>query len=139
MSAPSVTLVRHIKAPPRKLYEAWTDPKLLAQWWTPRSVAIKSVVAENRSGGAWRIAIRGADGRDTEVGGTYEELDPPRKLVFTWGWDGEPPTRVTVALKAVEGGTELTLTHEGAASAAIAAGRREGWTKSLWRLEREFG
>jgi uncharacterized protein YndB with AHSA1/START domain len=138
---PSVTLVRRIKAPAQKIYEAWTDPVKLARWWAPPGiVAVLGVEADPRVGGAYRIRMRGADGVEYEAHGVYRELQPPEKLVFSWALNPGSGRRsaVTVALRADGAATELTLTHEGDADPATWAERHRGWSATLDRLEREF-
>ena len=70
--------------------------------------------------------------------GTYEELVPDEKLVFSWQWEGSDlVTRVTVALRALaEGHTELTLTHDGFPDAESRDKHQQGWGGCLGRLER---
>ena len=72
--------------------------------------------------------------------GVYREIEPPRRLVFTWRWeDGEGPkegeTLVTVELHERDGGTELVLTHERFADTDARDGHEQGWTSALNRLE----
>ena len=139
MSAPAVTLVRRIRAAPAKLYAAWTDPALIAHWWAPSSVKVVDVEATHAVGGIWRVTLLGADGADYRVEGTYLALEPPTRLAFTWSLvpGTEPPSNVTVELRAVGDETELTLTHE--ADERTGPSRADGWTRSLYRLAREFG
>ena len=135
---PSVTLVRRIKAPALKIYQAWTDPAKLALWWAP---TVLSVDTDPRVDGAYRIRMLGADGVEYLVSGVYHQLQPPEKLVFSWALTPGSGRRssVTVDLKSDGAETELTLTHEGDADPATWNNRRDGWGRTLDRLEREFG
>ena len=71
------------------------------------------------------------------VRGTYQEVDPPRRLSFTWAFDHEadaPPALVTVDLQHAVQGTLVTVTHDGFTDEADRAGVEQGWTLSLDRL-----
>jgi len=136
----SVTLVRRIKAPAARIYEAWTDPAKLACWWGANVVDVRAVETDHRIGGAYRIRMLGADGVAYEAVGVYQELWPPERLVFSWALipgSGRRST-VTVVLRADGAETELTLTHEGDADPTTWANRRQGWGGALDRLERLF-
>jgi uncharacterized protein (TIGR03086 family) len=71
--------------------------------------------------------------------GTFREIEPGRRVVFGWGWEGSPDlgpdaSTVTITLEPADGGTRLTLVHEGL-SAEQEVGHAEGWTHFLGRLE----
>jgi uncharacterized protein YndB with AHSA1/START domain len=135
--APSLTLVRRIKAPPAAVYAAWTRPELLARWFGPHHTRVESAEAEARVGGRFRtVLVEHGTGERHEVSGTYAEVEPERRLVFSWAWASTPEreSRVTVTLRPVPEGTELTLVHDRFADAEAAARHRRGWTESLERL-----
>jgi uncharacterized protein YndB with AHSA1/START domain len=98
-----------IAAPPETVWKFWTEPQRLAEWWATDA----EVVAE--PGGLFRVVM----GQGPVMRGTFVELDPPRRLVFTFGWEGDPPagplppgsTRVEVTLTPEAGGTLLVLRH----------------------------
>jgi uncharacterized protein YndB with AHSA1/START domain len=72
------------------------------------------------------------------VGGTYYEVQPPEKLVFSWTWEAPEPdlseTLVTVELYEVQGGTEVVITHEQPSDPAAEEQHSIGWNCSLERL-----
>jgi uncharacterized protein YndB with AHSA1/START domain len=130
-----ISLTRRIKASTAKLYDAWTDPAKLAQWWAPRGVEVVSCEADVRVGGAYRILMRDVEGRLYDLAGEYRDLKPGAKLVFTWGFSPEDrDSVVTVTFRADGNETELTLTHEGEADDATRANREQGWSSLLGRL-----
>jgi uncharacterized protein YndB with AHSA1/START domain len=137
----SVTLVRRIKAPAIRIYEAWTDPAKLARWWSPGILDARAVETDLRVGGAYRIRMLGDDGADYLVSGVYHLLQPPEKLVFSWALTPGSGRRstITILLKAEGEETELTFLHEGDADPTTWSNRRRGWSGILDRLEREFG
>jgi uncharacterized protein YndB with AHSA1/START domain len=74
------------------------------------------------------------------VSGVYREIDPDRKLVFTWAWISTPEREslVTVSLAPTDEGAELTLLHEQFFDEAARDGHRSGWGESLDKLARLF-
>jgi uncharacterized protein YndB with AHSA1/START domain len=137
---PSLTLKRRYAAPPAKIFSAWTDPQKLGRWFCP--VACAPVLAESdaRVGGRYRIVVRDPGGEEHDVSGTFREVVPDRKLVFTWAWRTTPEREslVTIELKPDGDGTLLTLTHEQFFDEAARDRHRQGWTGCLDKLERYF-
>lgn len=135
---PSLVLKRRLKAPPAKVYEAWTDPQKMMRWWGPAQAEMLKAEADARVGGRFRAVFRTPDGEEHDVSGVYREVVPDEKLVFTWRWRTLPEREslVTVALKADGGGTLLTLTHEQFFDEAARDRHREGWSGCLDELER---
>jgi uncharacterized protein YndB with AHSA1/START domain len=135
----SLRLVRTIKAPPDKVFAAWTEPQALKRWMAP-SGDMTVTVAETdlRIGGRYRIVMREPDGTEHRVGGTYHEIDPGRRLAFSWAWEDSPDrqTLVTVELHESDVGTEVVLTHSGFADAQSRDRHDQGWTGCIGRLER---
>ena len=106
-----------------------TQPERLRRWQTV------SANVDLRVGGDYRWTVTPGH----LVSGTFREVDPGKRVVFSWGWDGsaEPaadPSTVTITLEPSNGGTSLTLTHEGL-NEQEAAGHAEGWNHFLERLE----
>lgn len=136
----TLRITRTIAAPREKVFRAWTDPEALARWFAP-SDAYRTNVPELdlRPGGRYRVEMLLAD-KIHRVGGTYREIRPPEKLVFTWKWENEPAhageTLVTVELFDRGGSTELVLTHERFADEASRNEHDKGWAGCLERLER---
>lgn len=137
---PSLTLVRRMKAPPARVWEAWTKPEVIALWFGPHHTRAVESEADARPDGRFRIVLQEENGARHEVSGTYAEVEPPRRLVFSWCWTATPErvSRVTVALRPVEEGTEVTLTHDRFADTATATRHVRGWTESLDRLVAHF-
>jgi uncharacterized protein YndB with AHSA1/START domain len=119
----------HIAAQPETVFPYFVDPARYREWMG-RSVALDAV-----PGGIYRVGMR--DG--VEAVGEFVEVDPPRRLVFTWGWTGRfavPPgsTRVEVTLTAENGGTRVVLRHDGLAAPEDRSQHRAGWETYLGRL-----
>ncbi|HEV2111730.1 MAG TPA: SRPBCC domain-containing protein [Gammaproteobacteria bacterium] len=130
----SVTLVvrQTVQAPPREVYAAWTEPAHLKEWWGPEGVACIGAEMDLRVGGAYRIGNRFPDGKVIWLAGSFEAIEPPRLLMYTWGVEPAPATeRVTVRFEARGNGTEVIVTHERIASPALRDMHRQGWEGCL--------
>ena len=139
----SLELKRVIKAPRDRVYAAWTDPAQLKEWFGPESVRTRSLVADPRVGGKYRWDLINPEGEEMTVYGEYREMEPGRKIVFTWQWDDDEvwenhTSVVTVELSDHDDGTELRLTHEQLPSEASRDRHNEGWNSVLDRLEKVF-
>jgi uncharacterized protein YndB with AHSA1/START domain len=134
---PSLTIKRRIDAPPDKIFRAWTEPEKITRWFGPEQVEVLHAETDARVGGLYRIVARSPDG-EHEVSGTYREVVPNEKLVFTWAWRATPEREslVTVLLGADGGGTLLTLVHEQFFDEAERARHEHGWYGSMDKLER---
>lgn len=137
---PSLTMVRRLRAEPGRVFAAWTSADTLATWFGPHHTRVEEAEVDARPGGRFRVVLREDNGARHEVGGTYVEVLPGEGLVFTWAWQSTPEreSRVTVRLRPIAEGTELTLTHDRFADEATATRHRRGWTESLERLEARF-
>jgi len=135
---PSLTLKRRFKAPPAKVFAAWTDPEKMKRWMGPEGVVGLSAEIDARIGGRYRLLMKSPDGEEHDVSGVYREVVPNEKLVFTWAWKSTPERQslVTVLLKPDGDGTLLTLTHEQFFDETARDHHRQGWTGSLDKLER---
>jgi uncharacterized protein YndB with AHSA1/START domain len=136
---PSLTLRRHYPVAPEKVWRAWTDPQAIKRWWGPGGhdpVSIAEV--DVRVGGRFRMVFGGAQGTAHECAGSYREVVPNRKLVFTWCWPNSTPDRVsqvTILFKPASGGTDLEFRHEQFFDAAARDGHQRGWSETFIKLE----
>lgn len=135
---PELRLIRRYPVAPEKVWRAWTDPQALSAWFGPGETdSVTLAELDVREGGRYRIRFRTQDGEAHEVSGSYEVVEPVRRLVFSWAWRSTPErvSRVTVALRAVPEGTELDFLHERFFDQAARDGHRRGWTATLEKLE----
>ena len=123
-------------AAPDKVWAHLTEPALMAQWFCPNPALDVSCALDVRPGGDWRCEMG-----PYAVSGTYVEVAPPTRLVFTWRWehDDDPATTVTVSLTPVDGGTRLLLEHAETAPGIGQDGHEGGWTITLGRLGELLG
>ena len=80
-----IIATRVFDAPRDLVFEAWIDPKHLAQWWGPTGFATTTRSIDFRSGGVWRFVMHGRDGRDYENRISYVEIVKPERLVYRHG------------------------------------------------------
>ena len=134
--APQLTLVRHYRAAPERVWAAWTDPELIVQWFGPDAGPVLEAELNVREGGRFKVAFRTEDGEKHTCLGTYLEVEPHERLSFTWEWITMPErqSQVTLGFRRIEGGTEFTLHHSRFADIAARDGHREGWTGALDKL-----
>jgi uncharacterized protein YndB with AHSA1/START domain len=141
LAKPSLTLKRRLKAPPAKVFAAWTDPAQIAQWFGPDGAEILTAEIDARQGGRFHVTFTTPDGEDHDVSGTYLEFVRNKKLVFTWRWITLPERQSQVSVTLEPDGkdaTLLTLLHEQLFDEAAKTGHTRGWTQSLNKLEALF-
>ena len=140
----TVTLTRVIDAPRELVWQAWTDPKMLAQWFGPRGFTSSVTQLDVRVGGALRIVMHGPDGNDYPMKGVFREIVAPERLVFTnIAIDSEGKHllegETTVTLTETRGRTTLTLRTYAVGlvpkATQMLAGMEAGWTQSIDKLE----
>src|SRR6478672_4077543 len=115
---------------PDEAFALVTQPDRLRRWQTV------SAYVDLRAGGEYRWTVTPAN----VAGGTFREIEPGRRVVFGWGWEGNDDLKpdastVTVTLEPAGSGTLVTLVHEGL-DAEQEAGHAEGWDHYFERLEK---
>ncbi len=126
----AVELEVWIAAPPEAVFPFLTDPARLLRW-----IGVAATI-EPAPGGLFRVDMNGRD----VARGAYVEVVPPRRVSFTWGWEGGghgiPPgtTTVTIELEPERGGTRLRLRHEGLRGDNRAR-HAHGWRHYVARLK----
>ncbi|HSJ46119.1 MAG TPA: SRPBCC domain-containing protein [Euzebyales bacterium] len=125
-----IVIERNIAAPPDVLFAMFTEPDLLVRWLGDNAEL------DPVPGGVFRFTLADKDA----CLGRYVELDPPHRLVFTWGWERAEAipvpagsTEVTVELTPIATGTRLRLTHRGL-DGDDATLHEHGWDRFLTRL-----
>ena len=78
-----IVVRRRMPAPREVVYEAWTDPEGLREWMCPGDVVSAEAKLDLRVGGSFRITMRSKEQVHEHVG-TYQIVEPPAKLSFTW-------------------------------------------------------
>lgn len=146
MPKPDVVITRIFKVPIEQLFQAWVDPELMMQWYSPADMTTPHAEADPQVGGKYAVTMRFVEREpqeDVTVRGVYKQIQAPNRLQFTWQWDGqEGETLVDVALRPIdEQTTELTLTHSGFDQVELPPGftrddHHNGWSTAFTKLDR---
>jgi uncharacterized protein YndB with AHSA1/START domain len=106
-----IHISRIYDAPAKAVWDAWTDPKQVAQWWGPRGFTITTHSKDLKPGGHWDYTMHGPDGTDYENKTKYYEVEKYSRLVYDHGaGDDRPPLfRVTVTFAEVRGKTHMEM------------------------------
>jgi uncharacterized protein YndB with AHSA1/START domain len=137
-----LVVTRTFNGPARIVFEAWTRPELLKRWWAPESfgVSLMSCEADVRSGGTYRFVFsHPASEQPMEFFGTYIEVTPPSRLVWTNDEGGEGGAVTTVTFEE-RGAETLVVMHDlysskEALDAAIASGSTGGFSETFEQLD----
>jgi len=112
-----LVVTRVFNAPARIVFEAWTTPELFKRWWVPKSLGMTllSYDASFKAGGTYRLVFKAGDG-EMAFFGTYLEVTPYSRLVWTNDEDGpDASVTTTVTFEEIAGGTRVVV-HERAKS-----------------------
>jgi uncharacterized protein YndB with AHSA1/START domain len=136
----TVRLHRVLTAPPERVYRAFIDPDAMARWLPPNGFTGKVHSMDARVGGRFHMSFTHfASGKSHGFGGEFLELVPGKRLRYTDRFDDPnlPGTiTVTVSLKAVSCGTELSIEQEGVPDVIPSEMCYLGWQESLRSLAR---
>jgi uncharacterized protein YndB with AHSA1/START domain len=137
-SPSSLVISRTYPSSVERVFKAWTDANQLGQWFAPTDDYTTQASVDLRVDHEYRIAITHKGGNVHTILGTYRLIDPPRKLVYTWRWEGGPAadTLVTVDFTPDDDATKVTITHEQFLDAEARDKHNEGWNGCLNRLQR---
>jgi uncharacterized protein YndB with AHSA1/START domain len=125
------------------LFEAWTMPEHLRQWWGCEGSTVPHCEIDLRVGGSWSLVMRMADGSNHPFRGTFREIARPNRLVFTEQYEmpqfGNPEWLTTITFDETIEGTRVThvIQHKSRAvrDAHLQAGMKEGMIQTLTRLD----
>lgn len=135
-----IILERTFDAPRELVFDAFTDPAHIGQWWGPNGFRTTTERMDLRPGGVWQHVMHGPDGTDYPNYIVYEEVERPARLSWQHGTrEGEPFIfHATVTFEERDGGTVVTLRQEHPSKEArahvIEFGAIEGGRNTLDRL-----
>jgi uncharacterized protein YndB with AHSA1/START domain len=144
-AAVEVRLERTFDAPAEAVFDAWTNPEVLRRWWvaSPNGTTPLAEV-DLKVGGRYRMAMINEEGGETvTVGGEYVEVDRPRRLAYTWTWEGSRESGsenslVTLEFEEHDGRTTVTLVHTGITSQESRDSHAQGWAGCFDNLGRRI-
>ena len=134
----TLRIERTFRAPAARVFDAFTNPDVMRRWWQAEH-HWETIAAEVdlRVGGAVRVVMRDPTA-DAQYGGggRYTEIDPPRRLVFTWLWDGDT-TRMLIEIdfEDREGVTVVRFTHSGLWDEDAVRDHDDGWSNAFDNLD----
>ena len=130
-----VTLVvrRMIRASAERLFEAWTQPSQLKQWWGPESVTCIAAQVDLRVGGRYRIANQFPDGSVVWIIGEFQVIEPPHRLTYTWQIEESSGSSELVAVRFEprDSATEVIVTHTRIPDRTTRDRHEQGWLGCL--------
>jgi uncharacterized protein YndB with AHSA1/START domain len=134
-----VVISRLINAPRELVFQVWTESGHLTNWFGPAEFTVPSCEIDFRVGGSYRLCMRAPDGREHWATGSYVEIVPPERIVFTWNriaGDVEDVAESVVTVTFEQRGhqTLLTLQHAGLRSAKDRVDHQGGWGECLDKL-----
>ncbi len=141
---------RTVQASPERVFDAFTDPAQLTQWWWPNGFSCPAAEVDLRVGGTYRLAMEWPDFIPTanrfshHMGGEYYEIDRPRRLLMSGRAVNDEQaelfaTLIEITFESRDGGTALTIRQsyfEPMPPPEAMAGAEQGWTEQLDKLER---
>jgi len=137
----SLVVRRTIKAPPERVFAAWTRPEYIMVWWGPATVTCPHAEVDLRIGGRYRIANRFPDGKEVWIEGEFEHIEAPRHIVYSWRLEGGQSLSERVSVRFERrpaDSTEVIVTHERIPDQAIRDLHEQGWNGCLDGLEAYF-
>ena len=131
-------ITRTFNAPRDRVFEAWTNVTDLKRWWGMDDDFTTPIAeVDLQVGGRYRLAMKPPDSDDLLiVGGTFREVTPPERLVYTWTWEGsgEDESVVTVEFHDRNGSTEVVINHGPFPAAERRDQHADGWEGCLNQL-----
>jgi uncharacterized protein YndB with AHSA1/START domain len=136
-----LVVTRTFNAPARIVFEAWTKPELFKRWWVPKSMGMSLLACEMdvRVGGTYRFVFGVGDSKAMEVFGTYIEVTPHSRLVWT-NEEGDEGGAVTTLMLEEKDGQTLLVKHDlypskAALDGELASGAADGMPEQLEQLD----
>ncbi|MFN0042127.1 MAG: SRPBCC family protein [Alphaproteobacteria bacterium] len=136
-----LNLTRHFSHPPEDVFRALSEAEEWVKWMGPAGFTVNECVMGRRIGDAWSATMRSPEGTLHTVKGVRREYVPPRRLAFTWQWqgrDGAPDgveTLVAIDLMPEGNGTRMNFLHTGFESETARDSHAKGWNGSFDKLE----
>ncbi|MBC7773824.1 MAG: SRPBCC domain-containing protein [Phycisphaerae bacterium] len=150
----TISIKRTFNFPLNTVWKAWTEPESFKKWWGPKEYTCPSCTIDFKVGGKFLNSMKGADGKEIWATGTYKEIIPLKKIVYTdsfadsdgnivpaayYNMPGEwdMALLVTLEFEEVNGKTNMKLQHAGL-PAEISDDCIKGWQSSFDKLESKF-
>lgn len=139
MDVPVLVVRRTIRARRESVYNAWTNPDIMARWFYAGDDWSAKVQANPRVGGSYRVDMLTGSGSVYSHTGTYLEMRPPERLSFTWNSPSVKDTTVVLEFVDLGDATEIILTHSFLPTEKDRHDHSDGWIGCLSHLEQVLG
>jgi uncharacterized protein YndB with AHSA1/START domain len=127
-----------LRGPPSRVFEALIDPVAFGLWWGPAGFATPEIAVDFKVGGPYRLGMQPPEGDLFHLTGRFVEIEPPRRLVYTFAWEEPDPddqeTLVELSLHEVGDSTELAFRQGRFATEGRFELHRQGWTEGMDKL-----
>ena len=127
------------KAPLSRVFKAWTEPEQMTQWFGCGKAQEVHVEQDFRVGGDFCVEVACSDGEQVRMSGTFLEIVPNAKLVYTWNNTSSefPASDTLVKVEFIDKGdsTEIVLQHSKFNRPVSVQGHTMGWTACFEKLE----
>lgn len=135
----TLNMTRRFAAPRERVFAAWAERELVAQWFGPETVTCEVHRWDAKPGGAYSLTMHHADGDKTPLSGVFKEISPPERLVYTWTWGSGGmagrETLLTLEFEAAGDETILHLSHSLLPDEEWAKRHSMGWGGSFNSLD----
>ncbi|MEL7833171.1 SRPBCC domain-containing protein [Fodinibius sp. Rm-B-1B1-1] len=146
-----LVITRHFDAPRALVWEAWTHPGKIKQWWGPKDFSCPHASIDLRKGGSYLNCMRSPEGKEFWSTGTYKKINAPSKLVCTdsfadsegnlvpasyYGFEEDFPLTMEIVLQLdeINSKTRMTLKHIGIPAGDMTKETKRGWNQSFDKL-----
>ncbi|MBV9463647.1 MAG: SRPBCC domain-containing protein [Verrucomicrobiae bacterium] len=133
-------LTRVVDAPRQRVYEAWSKPDQMTEWFAPKPFQLIVNSMDFRPGGKFAMSMRGPQGSDFPFTGTYREIKAPERLVWSGEFPGDPPDQISTIVTFEDQGAK-TKVHARQTFKTMTEtvkhatdGAKQGWTMTLDQL-----
>ena len=135
-SETALEMKRVFQAPVERVYQAWTKPEMMSQWYFPGPGMHAHCTVDLRIGGSYEVQMHGQEGDPYVARGVYKEIIPNEKLSFTWSWTNEEHVSlVTLIFRSINPSeTELILKHDQFMGDEDRDSHAEGWVGTIDQL-----
>jgi uncharacterized protein YndB with AHSA1/START domain len=137
----TLRIQRTFDAPAHAVFDAWTSEEVIRRWWhVEQHWETPEAEVDLRIGGVIRVVMHDSD-KDVDYGGSgrFTEIDPPKRLAFTWIWDDDDKgVRQLIEIDFEERGgkTTVTFTHRDLWDEEALRDHEDGWQRCFDNLER---
>jgi uncharacterized protein YndB with AHSA1/START domain len=133
---------RTFQAPAARVFDAWTSEEVMRRWWhAEHDWETTEAEVDLRVGGTVRVVMRDPH-KNAEYGGSgrYTEIEPPKRLAFTWLWDDDTRrTLIEIDFEEAAGVTTVRFTHSNLWNEEMVRSHEGGWSRCFDNLERTLG